>query len=187
MICDGIIMIHINILRVVSVYRLTKARRYHIPVPSQIMRDPKFIVNMHNKFENDLKYINYWSVCDLMHFKYSNFLHRSVSLVWGLPIRSGRHLEVSERYWMIMGIHNTLRSICIPHRCYWICRQTATYTAAIQTHTNKFNRICINWKNLIQGNVRQIFPFIMTPWQMARCWLVLFCTILEVFCFVQCL
>lgn len=126
MICDGIIMIHINILRVVSVYRLTKARRYHIPVPSQIMRDPKFIVNMHNKFENDLKYISYWSVCDLMCFKYSNFLHRSVSLVWGLPMLSGRHLEVSERNWMIMGIHNTLRSICIPPRCYWICRQTAT-------------------------------------------------------------
>lgn len=111
MICDGIIMIHINILRVVSFYRLTKARWYHIPVPSQIMRDPKFIVNMHNKFENDLKYISYWSVCDLMCFKYSNFLHRSVSLVWGLPMLSGRHLEVSERYWMIMGIHNTLRSI----------------------------------------------------------------------------
>lgn len=83
-----------------------------------------------------------------------NVLQRLVSLVWGLPMRSGWHLEVSERYWMIMGlrIHNTRRSIPIPHRCYRMCRQTSTLNCS---YSNSHKQIQQNMHKLVKFDTRK--------------------------------
>lgn len=83
-----------------------------------------------------------------------NVLQRLVSLVWGLPMRSGWHLEVSERYWMIMGlrIHNTPRSIPIPHRCYRMCRQTSTLNCS---YSNSHKQIQQKMYKMVKFDTRK--------------------------------